>query len=95
MELDKHSILQHINNPAKILFWKMDEGVSFLLPFALLCLAGSPLIGVVVAVAVFNIYKKLKVGLEGSIAQVKYWYLPSRKKDYKCYVPSYVVEWFV
>ena len=95
MDLDKHSILQHVNNPAKILFWELDEGLSFLLPFGLLCMTGSPVVGVLVALVTFNVFKWAKVRLEGGIAQLKYWYLPSLKKDYSCYVKSYVVEWFI
>lgn len=95
MEYSKHAILQHINNPMKILFWEVDEAMSFFIPFVLLCLNSNTGIGFIIGAMAFFIFRKIKGNFSSTMSQVMYWYLPSVKKNYQCHVKSYVMEWLV
>lgn len=95
MEYNKHAILQHINNPMKILFWEIPEAMSFLVPFTLLGLSSYVGAGFIIGTIAFFIFRKVKGNFSSTMSQVMYWYLPSTKKNYQCHVKSYVLEWFV
>jgi len=89
-----HSILKHINKPSKIIFWDMDEALSFLVPFSLLCVTGKILWGFVVGSLVFWLLKAIKqrVGIS-SVSHAAYWYLPTPQSRFKIHISSYKREY--
>ncbi len=91
---DSNSFLKYINKPSKIILWDMDEGLSFLIPFALLCAAGKAAIGIVFGLIFFNIVRmlKLRVGIS-SLSHAIYWYFPTSSNKFVISIPSYKREY--
>jgi type IV conjugative transfer system protein TraL len=89
-----NSILKHINKPSKIIFWDLDEALSFLVPFGLLCVTGQVLLGTALGFFVFCFLRFIKqqFGI-ASISHAAYWYLPTAHSRFKVPISSYKREY--
>ena len=94
MRYSNNSILKHINKPSKIIFWDLDEALSFLVPFGLLCVTGKVFLGALLGLVVFFTLRFIKqhVGIS-SISHAAYWYLPTSRGRFRIHIPSYKREY--
>lgn len=92
MGYSKNSILRYVNNPPKVIFWEVGEALTFILPFAVAALLRKVLLGLIIGVIFFQIYKYIKSRVSSPIAHALYWYLPTMRGRYKIYVPSFIRE---
>lgn len=89
--MDKFIVPQHLDEPARIALWTIDEVVIFIIPFLLfLFVIDAPLVGVVISAAMSFSLRKLK-GDNGYqyFYQMIYWYLPCGL-NLKATPPSYI-----
>lgn len=76
-----HTILSHLDNPTKFLFWTKGELLLILGPFFLGIFLDALVLGSVAGVMHFKgmkLYQK-RFG-KGLLQAVRYWYLPPLKK---------------
>lgn len=76
--MDKYHIPQHLDQPAKIILWTLDEMTVFCLPFFTLFLVfNSPTLGIMIGVFMVVSLKKIK-GEEGHyfLKYLAYWHFP-------------------
>jgi conjugal transfer pilus assembly protein TraL len=80
MSNDKTYIPKTLDDPARWLFWTLDEVVIFLIPFVVGILSSHVLLSIVIGALGIMGLKRLK-GREGQyvILQAVYWYLPFLK----------------
>ncbi len=77
--MDKYYIPRYLDEPMKIAFMTLDEGVSLVVPLLLgLFLFNAPIIGIVIGATLVITLKTIK-GEEGHyfIFHAAYWHLPS------------------
>jgi len=76
--MDKYAIPQHLDEPARVMLWTVDEVIIFTIPFMLfLFVVDAPLTGLVVSATLAFMLRKIK-GDSGYqyFYQMIYWYLP-------------------
>jgi type IV conjugative transfer system protein TraL len=93
MSYTKNSMLRYINKPPKVLFWNIDEAMSFFLPFVLCALLQKTLWGLVLGIIFFQVFKFIKQQTSSLIAHAFYWYLPTPKGRFRINIPSYIREY--
>lgn len=93
MIVDKNHIPQHLDEPARLILWTIDEAVAFLVPF-LIFLWGfnQTVLGTIIGVVLVLVLKKLK-GEQGHyfIYSLMYWYFPAMVR-FKSTPPSHFRE---
>ena len=94
VKYEDHRILQHLDNPKRILYWTFDEVVLMVTPFFLGLIFQHAFIGVVVSIAGTLLLRKFKqkVGFE-NLRRVMYWYLPLKNKNLRGIPPSHIREY--
>lgn len=91
--MEKSHVPQHIDEPARIILWTIDEAVSFLVPFFILFLCFDQVIlGIMVGTALVFGLRKIK-GEQGHyfLHSVTYWHLPAMI-HFRSTPPSYYRE---
>lgn len=84
----------YINKPPKIIFWDLDEAMSFLLPLMIFGLLGKFVLGTFLGFSMFYGLKliKTRVGIS-TLAHSLYWYFPTPRSRFRIYIPSYKREY--
>ena len=86
-------LLNHLDDPMRLLIFTIDEVVAFLAPFFLGYEVQQTLYGFCLGVGCYFVVKYMKKKEMGTnFRQLWYWYLPSKRKMFKYYVPSYFRE---
>lgn len=91
--MNRHVMLNHVDTPLKLLLWTVPEILMMIVPFFLGLMLEQLLMGLLVSIAYFYIYKKYqrKFG-KGQFQVVNYWYFPTGKR-FKTLPPSYLREY--
>lgn len=78
MSLEKFYIPKHLDDAPKFLLWSIDEAMSFIVPLFIGVMMNMGVVGVIVAIATFKMWKKIKGTGGGSnlIKCIIYWYYP-------------------
>ena len=94
LERNKHTLLNHLDQPARFLFFTIDEFLALIVPLLLGLGLGWAFTGMCISLSLFYLVKTLKkvVG-GGALRHLAYWYLPTSPKYMRIYIPSYVREW--
>jgi conjugal transfer pilus assembly protein TraL len=93
VNIDKHYMPRHLDDPYQIAYFSIGEVVVFLIPFfSALLICNSPLYGLIIGGIFVALIKRLK-GQEGHyfIYHMAYWYLPQVIR-FKSTPPSYIRE---
>jgi type IV conjugative transfer system protein TraL len=91
--MEKSHVPQHIDEPARIILWTIDEVVLFLVPFLILFFVFDQVIlGVITGITLVFGLRKIK-GEQGHyfLYSVMYWHLPAMI-HFKSTPPSYYRE---
>ena len=91
---NKHTLLNHLDKPARFLFFTIDEFLSLSIPIFVGLGVGYAFTGTCASLFCFwgvKTLKKLSGG--GALRDIIYWYLPTSQKGMKIFVPSYIREW--
>lgn len=84
-------IPKYLDEPEKILFFSMKEIPIFMAPFAIGMLMGHTIKGLMGAIALFYLYKKIKAQNAGSsITHLFYWYCPEWLFKMSVIPPSHI-----
>lgn len=91
---EDHRILQHLDNPKRILYWTFDEAVLMVAPFFLGMIFQHAIFGVIASIAGTFLLRKVKqkMGFE-NLRRVMYWYLPLKAKNLHGVPPSHIREY--
>lgn len=76
--MDKFTIPQHLDEPARVILWTVDEVITFIVPFMLfLFVIDAPLTGLIFSSGMSFMLRKLKgeCGYQ-KLYQLVYWYFP-------------------
>lgn len=88
--MDHYSIPKHLDDPELIGFWTLDEFLVMLAPFTWGILAQHIVIGLVLSVAAWLGYRKLRAGRSMYwVLHFAYWHLPGEFFGLKVAPPSY------
>lgn len=94
-KINNHVILNHIDKPARFLFWSVDQVIVCLCPFFIGMVTDHIVLGIVFSIIAsigFKIFRK-KFG-NSKIRSILYWNLPTSKKLVKKGLPpSHVRIW--
>ena len=88
--MDKYYIPKTLDDPARFLFFTMDECAVLFLPMFVGLMAGAMFLGLGGGIFSYYLYKKYKGLNRGNVmTNIKYWYLPSRLFRFKFTASSY------
>ncbi len=92
---EKFYIPQHLEDPAKFLFWSIDEAMAGILPLAIGLIMGLKLITLALTVICFKGWKKFKSqnAQQSSLRAFLYWHYPSKIMDMK--LPDSSIKIFI
>jgi type IV conjugative transfer system protein TraL len=91
---NNHVILNHLDAPARILFWPISEFMSAVAPLVLLVIVGHPALGVVVGGAVALCIRRFKRSFgKGVLEGFLYWHSVHNKSLYPVTPPSFIREY--
>ena len=80
MNQDDYYVPAHLDAPARMFFWDMDEFMAMMGPLGVGIFIHQLILGVVMGLIAAKLIKGLKAGRgRGIMAQALYWYLPSDK----------------
>ena len=95
-EINNLVILNHIDKPARFLFWSVDQVIICICPFVVGMITEHVGLGIafsIIASVGFKVFKK-KFG-KSKIRSILYWNLPASKKLVKKGLPpSHVRVWY-
>jgi len=82
-------LLNHLDDPMRFLFFTMDEFVALAVPLFVGMFINQMLWGALVSLILYKILKLIKKVSKGvGLRQLTYWFLPTKTKTLKFYVPS-------
>lgn len=94
MSSQDHVILNHLDAPARILFWPISEFIFVMFPLVLLVGFGYPFFGIVICIGVGLMVRKFKQRFgKGVLEGFLYWYSIHNVKNYPTTPPSYIREY--
>jgi conjugal transfer pilus assembly protein TraL len=93
--MENNRIFQYLDSPTRFLYWRIDEALSFFMPFLIGLVSDHLFIGIFASVFSFRFYRKLTSKFNsGFIKHISYWYLPSISSRYlKKTPPSWTREY--
>jgi len=90
-DIDAFYIPKHLDDPERWLFWTVDEALILIAPFFLGVMMDFYLIGIVMSITLYLLYKKFKsTGADNLIQYLIYWYFPKWLSGLKATPPSYI-----
>jgi len=92
---EKFYIPQHLDDPAKFLFWSIDEAMAGILPIAIGLIMGLKTLTFVLTIMTFKGWKKFKSlnSQQSSLRAFIYWHYPSKVLDFK--LPDSSIKIFI
>lgn len=94
MSDNSHVILNHLDAPARILFWPISEFMCVSCPLVVLIGLGYPFWAIVSSVVVSLMVRQFKQRFgKGVLEGFLYWYSVHNLKNYPTTPPSYVREY--
>ncbi len=94
MSSGNHVILNHLDAPARILFWPVSEFMFVTFPLVVLIGLGYPIAGVFVSVFIGLTVRKFKQRFgKGVLEGFLYWHSVHNVKNYPTTPPSYIREY--
>ncbi len=89
-DIQAYYIPKNLDEPARWLFWSMDEAMILLFPIGMGIILGFTFWGFVLAAAAFFGWKRVKGRNQANLMiYMAYWYLPSSIMKLKYTPPSY------
>ena len=89
--MDQYSIPKHLDDPELIGFWTLDEFLVMVIPFTWGILAQHVVIGLLLALAAWFGYRKVKAGRSMHwVLPFAYWHLPGEFFGLKVAPPSHL-----
>lgn len=94
MSDDVITIEQRLQDPPRIAFFSLDEGLMFLFPVGIGLLTRHLIPGVICGIVIWQLWKMVKGdgGLEWLVA-ASYWFLPGFVSPYKSLPDSSITLW--
>jgi len=84
MNLQEYYIPQHLDAPARIVFWQVDEFMMFFAPIVLGLLMEQLLISSIIGMVLYTNWRKIKGVGKGNIPLFFiYWFLPKVLSKFK------------
>ncbi|MBT0671585.1 type IV conjugative transfer system protein TraL [Novosphingobium profundi] len=89
--MDEYRIPKHLDDPELIGFWTLDEFIVMVTPFAIGIVTQHIVIGLLVAVASWFGYRKVRAGRSMNwVLHLAYWHLPGGFFGLKAAPPSHL-----
>ena len=86
-------LLNHLDDPMRFLFFTIDEFLVLAVPLFVGMFVNKMLWGALVSLLLYQALKWIKATFKGAgLRQLGYWFLPSKDKTLKIYIPSYYRE---
>lgn len=94
-DYEKYYIPKHLDEPAKLMFWTLEEVLIMIIPFVIGISNGYTLVGIIVGLALMVLWKRMK-GREQSnlLMYASYWHLPQILFKLK-YTPKSFYRFFI
>lgn len=92
-DYSRHYLLNHLDKPARFLFFTLGEFLSLGAPTFTGMIVGWTGTGFFIGLLTYTGLRTLKRSLGGgALRHAMYWYLPTSKRHHKVWIPSHIRE---